>query len=60
MRAELVASNLLLLAHSWAVKHWYFEHALDVHEFAREQLRFALYSILEPRQRRRYARYLSE
>lgn len=35
-----------------------FEYSPTVQDFAREQLAFMLQSILEPRKRRRYARYL--
>lgn len=55
---ELVADDLLLLAHAWALKHWYFERTLDLEGYVRSQLSLALHGLLEPRQRRRYARFL--
>lgn len=55
---ELVAYNLLLLAHAWALKHWYFERTLGFEDYVREQTSLALQSLITPTNRRRYAHLL--
>ncbi|CAM3877443.1 TetR/AcrR family transcriptional regulator [Tsukamurella ocularis] len=45
---DLVAYNLLLLAHAWALKHWYFERTMDLGEYVRAQLSLTLRSVLAP------------
>jgi AcrR family transcriptional regulator len=55
---DLVAYNLLLLAHAWALKHWYFEQSLSFDDYVRRQTALTLAAILEPRARRRYRRHL--
>lgn len=52
---DLVAYNLLLLAHAWALKHWYFERTMGLDAYIRAQLALTLRSVLAPRQSRRYA-----
>lgn len=52
---ELASYNLLLLAHSWALKHWYFERTVDFDSYVRRQTASALRALLVPDQRRRYA-----
>lgn len=55
---ELVAYDLLLLAHAWALKHWYFERTLSLETYVHRQLAMVLRGIIEPRHRRRYASLL--
>jgi AcrR family transcriptional regulator len=55
---DLVAYNLLLLTHAWALKHWYFEQTFSLDEYVRKQLALTLAAILEPRKRRSYQRFL--
>ena len=55
---DLVAYNLLLLAHAWALKHWYFEQTLTFDDYVRKQTALTLAAIVEPRRRRSYRRYL--
>ncbi|MFD7074604.1 TetR/AcrR family transcriptional regulator [Nocardioides sp. NPDC059952] len=43
---DLVAYNLLLLAHAWALKHWYFEQTRTLDSYIRDQLALALRAIL--------------
>ncbi|WP_037370769.1 TetR/AcrR family transcriptional regulator [Amycolatopsis orientalis] len=43
---DLVAYNLLLLAHAWALKHWYFEQTKTLESYIRNQLALALRAIL--------------
>lgn len=56
--ADLMAYNLLLLAHAWALKHWYFERTLTLDEYVSRQTALALRAILDPRHRRAYRRFL--
>lgn len=56
---ELAAYDLLLLAHAWALKHWYFERTLSLDTYAQRQLALVLKGIIEPRHRRKYAALLS-
>ncbi|NMO01513.1 TetR family transcriptional regulator [Gordonia sp. TBRC 11910] len=39
---DLTVFNLLMLAHSWALKHWHFAALYSVEEFIRAQLEFVL------------------
>lgn len=55
---ELVAYDLLLLAHAWALKHWYFERTLSLETYVDRQLALVLRGIIEPRHRRKYASLL--
>ncbi len=55
---ELASYNLLLLAHAWALKHWYFERTLGFEDYVAKQTASALRSMLAPRLRRRYAALL--
>ncbi|MGB3887181.1 TetR/AcrR family transcriptional regulator [Gordonia sp. (in: high G+C Gram-positive bacteria)] len=45
---DLVAYNLLLLAHAWALKHWYFERTLDIEGYIRAQLELSLRALIAP------------
>ena len=56
---ELASYNLLLLAHSWALKHWYFERTLDFEEYVARQTASSLKALLAPRERRRHTALLN-
>lgn len=56
--ADLLAYDLLLLAHGWALKHWYFERTLDLASYVTRQTGLVLQAALEPRHRRRYRHLL--
>jgi len=56
---DLVAYNLLLLAHAWALKHWYFERTLSLDSYVTKQTALALSALIPSRSRRRYATLLS-
>jgi AcrR family transcriptional regulator len=56
---DLVSYNLLLLAHAWALKHWYFERTLSLDDYVREQTALALAALIPPRRRRPYAALLA-
>ena len=56
---DLVAYNLLLVAHGWALKHWYFEHTHGFEDYVGKQTALALGGIVAPRYRRRYAHLLA-
>lgn len=52
---ELVAYNLLLVAHAWALKHWYFERTLDIEGYIQAQLALALRGLVAPDYSAEYA-----
>lgn len=56
---DLVAYNLLLLAHSWALKHWYFEQTKTLDSYIGAQLALVLRAIIAPAQKRKYADLLT-
>lgn len=56
---DLVSYNMLLLAHAWALKHWYFERTLGFDEYVRKQTALCLNAILAPKARRKYATLLA-
>ena len=55
---ELVSYNLLLLAHGWALKHWYFERTLGLDDYVTKQTALALSALVQPRRRRSYRHLL--
>ena len=52
---DLVAYNLLLLAHSWALKHWYFEQTKTLDSYIAAQLSLALRAVLPAERQRDYS-----
>lgn len=46
--ADLVAYDLLLLAHAWALKHWYFEQTMTLDEYVSAQLALMLRALIRP------------
>ncbi len=52
---DLVAYDALLMAHGWALKHWYFERTLRFEDYVERQTSLLLSALLLPRHRRRYA-----
>ena len=55
---DLVAYDALLMAHGWALKHWYFERTLRFEDYVARQTSLLLLALLLPRHRRKYARFL--
>jgi TetR/AcrR family transcriptional regulator, cholesterol catabolism regulator len=55
---ELVSYDLLLMAHGWALKHWYFERTLGLEDYVSKQTALALSALVQPRRRRSYRRLL--
>lgn len=51
---ELVAYDLILMAHAWALKSWYFSKTRDLESYISSQLALALRGIIAPKQRSRY------
>lgn len=51
---DLVAYNLLLAAHGWALKHWYFQGTLGFEDYVTKQTALTLNAVVLPRHRRRY------
>lgn len=56
---DLVAYNLLLLAHSWALKHWYFERTMTLDQYIAAQRSMILNSVIDPALRDAYADLLT-
>jgi len=52
---DLVAYNLLLLAHAWTLKQWYFQRSLSLDTYIRKQTQLALPALIAPRKHRKYA-----
>lgn len=52
---DLVSYNMLLVAHGWALKHWFFERHGSFEEYVSEQRAMLLNALLVPRRRRAYA-----
>lgn len=52
---DLVSYNLLLVAHAWVLKHWYFERTLSLDAYVRKQTALCLAALVPPRRRRSYA-----
>jgi AcrR family transcriptional regulator len=55
---DLTAYDLLLLAHAWALKHWYFERTLSLETYVHRQFSLILGAILNPGEREKYAQLL--
>ena len=54
--AELTAYNLVMLAHAWALKHWYYERLYTFDQYVAKQTALTLRSILPRRRWLRAAR----
>lgn len=52
--------NLLLIAHSWALKYWYFVERMSFEEFVSVQLSIVLHGALKPEFHRDYPDLLTE
>lgn len=52
--ADLVTYDLVMLAHAWALKHWYFERAYDLDTYIRHQQRIGLGGLIAPERRSAY------
>ena len=55
---DLIAYNLLLLAHAWALKHWYFERSYDLQTYIERQTAIGLGALIAPEHRDPYATLL--
>lgn len=55
---ELVSFDLLLMAHGWALKHWYFERTLGFEEYVGKQTALMLSALIQPRRRRSHRHLL--
>lgn len=56
---DLLTYNLLLLAHGWALKHWYLERTLEFDDYVSKQTALILSGIIAPRRRRGYRSLLT-
>ncbi len=59
VEVDLVAYNMLLVAHGWALKHWYFERHTSFEAYVTQQVSLLLGALLVPRRRRAYADLLA-
>jgi AcrR family transcriptional regulator len=57
--AALLAYDLVMLAHMWALKHWYLAERFKVEDYADAQLRVLLRATVKGRSLQRYERMLS-
>lgn len=58
--AELFCLDLLTVAHSWALKHWYFAPRMSFEEFLRDQTALLLSTAIRPEHRGRYPDLLGD
>lgn len=56
---ELVSHDLLLMAHGWALKHWYLEQTLQFDDYVTKQTALVLNAIVEPARRQHYQHLLA-
>lgn len=56
---ELVAHDLLLMAHGWALKHWYLEQTLGFDDYVAKQTALVLNAIITPDRRPQYPKLLA-
>jgi len=54
----LVGYDLVLMAHMWALKYWYFQPAMTVEVYGARQLALVLNSIVRPEYRRKYRKFI--
>lgn len=60
IHTELFAYDLLTVAHSWALKHWYFAPRMTFEEFLRSQTALLLSTAILPEHRGRYPDLLGD
>lgn len=60
IHAELFAYDLLTVAHSWALKHWYFAPRMSFEQFLRAQTALLLSTAILPEHRGRYPDLLGD
>lgn len=60
VRVEVFAYRLLVAAHSWALKHWYYARLLSFEDFVADEIALALSAVLAPDHRADYADLLGD
>ncbi|AGP30031.1 TetR/AcrR family transcriptional regulator [Corynebacterium terpenotabidum] len=60
LNARVFAYDLLIVAHSWALKHWYFAERMTFEEFVACQVSITLASALKPEHHTTYADLLAD
>ena len=60
IHTELYAYDLLTIAHSWALKHWYFAPRVTFEQFVRSQTALMLSTAIPPDHRSRYPDLLGD
>jgi AcrR family transcriptional regulator len=51
----LMAYDLIIFAHMWALKHWYFARRMSLKQYVRQQLQIILRSIVAPEKSTEYS-----
>lgn len=59
LNAEIFAYDLLIIAHSWALKYWFFIKRMTFEEFVTDQISLFLYSALKTEYHEKYQDLLS-
>ncbi|GFG73501.1 TetR/AcrR family transcriptional regulator [Mycobacterium botniense] len=57
---DLMAFDIMLLAHGWALKHWHFRPIYSLDDYIRLQTRSVLNSLIAPERRGDYPRLLAD
>jgi AcrR family transcriptional regulator len=56
----LVAYDLTITAHMWALKHWYFRRRLSIYQFIQQQLSFFFKALIKPEVIQKYQVFLDQ
>jgi AcrR family transcriptional regulator len=52
----LIAHNLTVLAHAWALKHWHLKNHIDLDAYIQRQLALTVKATIAPKHEKRYAK----
>lgn len=60
MNVSVFGYDLLMMAHAWALKHWYFKNRTTLDDYIADQIAIALSAALRPEYRQNYTDLLSD
>lgn len=60
MNVSVFGYDLLMMAHTWALKHWYFKNRTTLDDYIADQIAIALSAALRPEYRHNYTDLLSD
>ncbi|GAA4479909.1 TetR/AcrR family transcriptional regulator [Enteractinococcus fodinae] len=60
MNVSVFGYDLLMMAHTWALKHWYFKNRTTLDDYIADQIAIALSAALRPEHRQNYTDLLSD